>query len=395
MSGIKGQYYLRLKFGNNDIPINSSIINIFSIVQDFNKFLPSVQINLKDSSGILTHMVPSDSRMNKVRVEIGYNIENKPVNSFDFVVIRRKPRGQTTDSAIFEINGLLANVDNLLGKSSCRSFNGNIKDTLTSIAIEDLKLDDTDISSSLNYNKLIVQPHWSISQLLLYLRDRLKGKSGETGYKCFIKRDNHKSILVFKTLDELILQKKVYKFIVNQEMIEDNIPVLNYSIYDNYKMFGLFGAKKQAYGYFDYTNSEYVTGENEAEDLTSLSQYFLIDKDDSEGSDRIINTGRSNDFSNDFAGLTNTGYRNRLIGLIKMWITTPGVANLVPGQTIQIIFGRGTGMIEYHQYSGYWLVEKIVHSFGDTYLSNILLTRNGIDTQENNSLLKAVILKKR
>jgi hypothetical protein len=394
MSGIKDQYFLRLKFGEDDIPINSSIMNIFSIIQDSNKFLPSAQISLKDSSGILTHMVPSDSRMNKVRVEIGYGMEDKPANSFDFSVIRRKPRGQTTDSATLEINCLLNTADYLFGKSSCRSFNGSIKDTLTSIAINDLKLDEVDISPSLDYSKLIIQPHWTISQLLLYLEERLEGKEGETGYKCFIKRDNHKSILVFRTLDELIAKKRIYKFIVNQEAIEDNIPVLSYSIFDNYKMFGLFSSKKQAYGYFDYTNSEYVTGENDALDSLALSKCFLIDKDDSETSDRIINTGTNSDFTNNFTGLTNNNYKNRLNGLLKMWITTPGMANLTPGQTVQVAFGRGTGMIEEYQYSGYWLVERIVHSFGDTYLSNILLTRNGVDTREKTTLLEATTLKR-
>lgn len=394
MSGIKDQYYLRLKFGETDIPINSSIIKVFSIIQDSTRFLPSAQIVLKDSSGLLTHIVPSDKRMSNIRVEIGYNAEEKPINSFDFVAIRRKPRGQTTDSSTLEFDCLLNTANYLFGKSYCRSFNGNIKDSLTSIATNDLKLNEVDISASLNYNKLIVQPHWSISQLLLDLEERLAGKGGETGFKCFIKRDNHKSILVFKTLDELVSKKRIYKFIVNQETTEDNIPILSYSIFDNYKIFGLFGSKKQAYGYFDYANSVYVNGENDALDLLSLSKYFLIDSDDNEGSDRIIETGRSNDFTSNFAGLTNNNYKNRLNGLLKMWITTPGIANLTPDQTVQVAFGKGTGMIEAHQYSGYWLVEKVVHNFGDTYTSNILLTRNGIDTSENTSLLKPTKLKR-
>jgi len=394
MAGISGNYYLRFLLGPVEIPINTSVIKEFVIIQDSNKFLPTFKISLLDTGGMLTHLAPSDKNMSNTRVEIGYDASSKPDNSFDFVTIRRMPKGNTAQSSLFYIEGLLNTANYLFGKSYCRSFTGKIKNSLTNIAINDLKLDEVDISPSLDYEKLIIQPEWSISQLLIYLRDNISGKNGETGYRCFIKRENHKSIFVFKTLNELIDKKIEYKFIVDSNPTEDRIPVYEYEIFDNYKIFGIFSSKKQAWCYFDYDNSKYVEGENSCQDLHSLSPYFLIDKEDSEASDKIEDTGRSNDFTSNFEGLTKNSYQNRLVGLLKMWVVTPGIANLTPGTTINILFGVSASTILSHQYSGFWLVEKVIFMFGEKFMTRILCTRGGIDTDLQTTLVKANTIKK-
>ena len=77
--------------------------------------------------------------------------------------------------------------------------------------------------------------------------------------------------------------------------------------------------------------------------------------------------------------------------LVKMWITTQGIPNIVPGQVIQtfLSFDQEGGQLASYQFSGLWLVERVVHNFGDHFLTKLLLTRSGIDTDVDNTLLAA------
>jgi len=92
--------------------------------------------------------------------------------------------------------------------------------------------------------------------------------------------------------------------------------------------------------------------------------------------------------------LTKNSYQNRLVGLLKMWILVPGMANLTPDKTVSILFGTSAETISSHQYSGYWLVEKVIHMFGEKFMTRILLTRNGIDTDLMTTLVRPNILKR-
>ena len=123
----------------------------------------------------------------------------------------------------------------------------------------------------------------------------------------------------------------------------------------------------------------------------------MIDKSDPLDNNQKNDTGRGNAFTTDFMGPIKSSYGNRLINLVKMWITTQGLPNAVPGQTVQVFFPHGaTGEDLYsYQYSGYWLVERVVHNFGDAFITKLLLTRHGLDTDKETSLLPAIKKKKK
>lgn len=250
-------------------------------------------------------------------------------------------------------------------------------------------MDGAEISPTFDYTKLIVQPQWSNGDLLNYLKDNLVTSDNDAGIFCFIKRYGNKSYLVFKTLRDLVSVHADYNLIVNPGPIEDYIEVYKYSINDNYKMFGLFGSKKQAYGYYDYANSEYVKSEISCQGMKSLSGYFLVDQNDSEDSDRIVDTGTSNDFTGDFMGRVKSSYFNRLSNLLSMWVLIPGDIRIVPGITMKVLFGTSAENIASHLYSGYWLVKRVVHNFGEKFSTRLLLIRNGIDTDARTTLLLA------
>lgn len=396
--GVKGNYLMQLQFGDTIIDVDPSTIAEFTIVQDINKYLPTVRINIADSSGTLTHTTPFDKNMNRVHIEIGRDISEAPQNSFDVVVFRRFPISQFGAAVTYDVVGLLNTADALFGPDYCRGWKDKtIKEIMEYIATEELLCDVTDVSPSLDYKKVVVQPHWNNAQLLNDLTGRLIGKNDESAFKCFIRRKNRKTEFVCRSLGELVAtQQPVAKFIINDEPFEDYLPVYEYEIFDNYKIFGIMGSKRQEYGYYDYYNSRWINASEQAESLLSLSEYFMIDGSDGLFSDTITELGRNHEFTRDHRGAVRRVYHDRLMGLVKMWILVWGNATIMPGDLVQILFGQGvdSGNIATYQYSGYWLVERVVNMFGDTFRTKLLLTRNGLDTDVDTSLLKAPRRKK-
>jgi len=390
-----GAYHLLIKFGEAVVPITTSVLRELTIIQDYNKLLPEFRLRVTDSTGLFTHLAPFDKNMSKVYIELGHDGESDDINRYTFDVYERNPIGSRSDpSAEYDAQGLLA-CEGLFSPSRSRGFTGSIKTALEGIGAE-LNTDITQVSESLNYSKNLIQPSWNDAQLLNYLKTRLIGVNGEYAYKCFIKTQKGKTCFVFRDIEEMMQDSVSYKFIMNDTFYEDNLPIFNYFIYDDYKIQAVFSSKQQSYSYFDYDTSEYTTATENVENYLSLSDFFLIDNDDTVGSNDMDATGRSNDFTADFKGDVKSSYGNRLAGLAKMWITTVGLPNAVPGQTIQIFFPQGAegGDLFAYQYGGYWLVERVVHNCGDTFLTKLLLTRHGLDTDKKTTLLKATKKKK-
>lgn len=388
-------YYLLIKFGDNILPVNISTLKELTIIQDYDKYLPGFRLVIEDVSGILSHVAPCDRSMSKVTIEIGESTESNK-NSFEFMVYEKTPTSNSSlPSNTFEITGLL-NIDGFFSPDYSRGFNQSIKTTLEYIATNDLKIVNTNVSATLDYVKLIIQPQWSDAQLLKYLKDNVVGNSGEASYKCFVNNKYSKVYFNFRSISEMGKDPILYKFILSDKEYEDWLPIYKYDIYDNCKIYGSFASKKQGYGYFNYDTSTYVTGTETATDLTSLTDYFLIDKNDTEYSNTLIDNGRTNEFTSDFKGKVRSSYHNRLMGLSKMWITTKGISAIQPGETVGIFFpyANASKDLYSYQYSGFWLIERVVHNIGSTFLTKLLLTRNGLDTNIKNTLVKAVTKKK-
>jgi len=390
-----GNYHLIIKFGENVVPLSTSILRELTIIQDFNKMLPEFRLALDDASGLMTHVAPFDRNMSEIEIECAKDYETDDKNVFEFLIYSREPSStQSTPASEYDISGLL-DIKKLFTPDTSRGFSGSIKSTLETLAAE-LNVDSTEIDVSLDYEKNILQPSWSNAQLFSYLTSNLSGVGGEYGFKCFVKTEKNKKILVFKSLTQMITDPISYKFFLNDTAYEDQLPIFEYSIFDNYNLYGVFGDRTQSYGYYDYDTSEYVNNSLVVEDFTSLSDFFLIDGSDTLDSSQVTSTGRTNDFHIDFTGKIKNGYGNRLVNLTKMWITTQGLPNAVPGQTVQVFFPHGAKGedIYSYQYSGYWLVERVAHNFGDAFLTRLLLTRHGLDTDKETSLLPATKKKK-
>lgn len=386
-------YHLLVKFGDIVAPLGPSNLKELTIVQDMNSFLPEFRLRVQDTSGALTHVMPSDKSMSDIYVEVASTPSGKYKNSFSFSAFNRRPVGdQSNPSSMYDVSGLL-NIPGMFSQTYSRAHSNTVKSSLESMALNELSVDFTDVSSSLGYRKTLLQPQWQNIQFLKWLKENLIGSHDEYGFKCFVKCEGTKKTFVFKSLFEMVNQPLSYKFIVNSTAVEDQLPVFHYSIFDYYKLYGSFASKKQRYGYFDYETSEFITGEEQAQDYLSLSDYWLIDQNDSEDSNMMMELGRSNGFTSDFGGRIKGSYSNRLMSLAKMWITTVGISDAVPGSVVQVLFphGSNTGNLYSFQYSGYWLVERVVHNIGDSFMTKLLLTRNGLDTDKSTTLLRSAV----
>jgi len=120
-------------------------------------------------------------------------------------------------------------------------------------------------------------------------------------------------------------------------------------------------------------------------------ELILVDKNDTDESGYLWETGRSNDFTSNFNGQVKGSFQNRVNNLMKLWITTKGIPNICPGDTVDIFFPHNLGT---SQYSGFWLVERVVQMVGDIYLTKLLLTRTGLDTDFTNTLMRSLRKKK-
>jgi len=386
-----GNYYLLMKFGDTVVPLSTSILRELTIIQDMNKLLPEFRLRLDDNTGAITHVAPFDRNMSSVYIEMALDAATEDRNAFDFLVYIREPGAiQSTPSAQYDVTGML-DVTGLFSPDRSRGLSGTIKSSLESVAMSEIGVDSTEVSSSLNYEKTLLQPTWTNAQLFNQLKEYLIGQSGEYGYKCFIKNYKYNKIFTFQSIVEMMAEEVSYKFILNDTPFKDQLPIFEYYIFDNYKLYGIFGARAQDASYFDYTNSQYVRYTESVQDYYSLTDFYMIDKSDSTDNNEINDTGRSNDFTADFRGKVKGKYGNKLASLVQMWITTQGLPNAVPGQTVQIFFphGANSDALYSYQYSGFWLVERVVHNLGDAFITKLLLTRHGLDTDKSTSLLPA------
>jgi len=386
-----GNYHLIVKFGEIIVPLTTSVLRELTIVQDMNKILPEFRLRIDDNSGALTHVAPFDRNMSSVYIECALDYTTDDKNAFNFLVYIREPGGvQSTPTNEYDVSGLL-DVSGLFAPDVSRGFSGSIKTSLETVVKNEIGVDSTEISSSLDYSKNLLQPHWNNVQLFNQLKEYLLGRNNEYGYKCFVKNYKFKKVFTFRSISEMMADEVSYKFILNDTKFQDQLPIFAYYIFDNYKLYGVFGTRKQDASYYDYTNSQYTSYSENVTDYYSMSDFYAIDKSDSSDNNEINDTGRSNDFTLDFKGKVKGEYGNRLASLVQMWITTQGLPNAVPGQTVQIFFPHGAASdnLYSYQYSGYWLIERVVHNLGDAFITKLLLTRQGLDTDKNTSLLSA------
>ncbi len=383
-------YILRLKFGDLEASIDPHSLREFSVIQDINSFLPTFTLKTVDRQGLLTHVVPFDRRVSKMFVQFGNHetIEKgQEHNYFNFIVYRRFP----DSDGLFHVEGLL-DVDGLFYPKRQVGRAGTIQSILQSIATDELRIKNVDISSSLNVSFTTAQGNWSNAEFLSYLKEWSTGINEEGCYFNFIRVRRGKVEFVFRSLKDFVTLEPVNNFAFFREKVEDFYPIHEYRMIDTFTSFHVGGYDRQPYAYYDYFNGKFVTEELSVQDYLSLTERFLIDGNRAaDDIAQISDIGRNSDYDKTRIGYVKNKYHKALTALSKMWITTGGMQNICPGDIVLIAFPGPTvdGKVLDYQYSGFWMVERIVHSFGSSYISKLLLTRNGVDSTIQSTLITA------
>jgi len=386
-----GNYNLEIKIGNVLVPVQPQMIEELTISQDIDRIVPTFTLRIKDSTNLLGLIVPHDKESNTVSLTFSRSGIAEERNEFIFSVKRRR----TLSSGSYEVDGILS-ISGLFTPYRNRVLSGNLKTTIENIATRELGVKETEVGSSLNYVKTVLQPYWDNAFFLQYLRQRIQGRSGETCYYCFIKNVQGVPILVFKSIEELLLSEISYKFIIGAKPYEDFFPVSDYRIFDNSQFRAFFNSKHANYRYFDYTAGEYKSSTlTEIDNCPSLSEYYLVDEDD-DTNKSVSFFGRSNDFTNDFSGRIGQQFYDAVLNSVNMWISTWGTENIFPGDVVKVLFSEALnrGSLFIYQHSGNWMVKRVVHILGSSFMTNLLLTRCGVDTDIDTTLSPASKVRK-
>lgn len=389
---LTGNYNLEIRVGSNILHMNPHMIEELTISQDISRLVPTFKLRVMDATNLLGSIIPYDKESNKVTLTFSRGSSAERRNIFEFGVKRRR----TLSAGSYEVEGLLKTT-NLFSPYKNRALSGNLKANIESIASDELGLEEYEIGSSLNYVKTVLQPYWTNAYLLQYLRKRIEGKGGETCYYCFIKNIRGAPILVFKSIEELFLSEITYKFIVGAKPFEDYYPVSDYRIFDNSQFRTFFCSRTANYQYFDYSTGIYTSSAAiELGKCPSLSEYYLVDEDDDTNMS-VCFLGRSNSFTRDFSGRVGQQFYDAITSSVYMWISTWGIEDIAPGDITKVLFSEALrrGNLFVYQHSGFWMVKRVVHILGSSFMTNLLLVRCGIDTDIDNSLTPANEVRKR
>lgn len=397
-------YYISIAFGN-DRPLQAHPAQIrgTSITLDINSFLPVINLKISDSSRILSALTPLDINLSKLTFGLSRTIEPGQSNTiFKFDTFRRSPSSKD----VYNIEGFMQ-VNNFFSPKKMRSFNANdynISDILVQIAGVEFGFDETEISDTLDYGKTLIQPSWTNAEFLNHLKANVLGTNDEGPFFNFAHPVENQTRFVFKSLKELFNAPVKYKFTNSTKAYKDpttgdtHYPVLRFRAFDNYKYIGVSGCKKQQFSYFDYDTSTYTNSEltlannsNANDDYLSLTNYHSIDNNDSDTEVLMKqNTGRSNSLTSDFKAIAKNEFHRKLVDLNKLWISTWGFEDLYPGDLIELKFLSEIGSDQFvdYIYSGIWMVERVVHALGDTFVDHLLLTRDGVNFEQKTTLIK-------
>ena len=411
--GVLGNYLLRVQFGGVDVKITPESIGSIDIIEYIDKFLPSLNMVFRDSTGFLTHMLPIDNNYNKVTVTFANQTDLTQIKLMRFKLYRRHPESVNEESCTISMSGLL-DTTNMFSPNYVRGWAfTSIKNIIGNIGNNDLGINYFDIEPGLDANVNIVQPNWTNAQFLNYLSDRVMASSKNVGHFVFVDSPANdtdanktvevfqnkysigeaKSRLNFRSIQSLITQPIVYSFIADTKPYHDCLPIYNYELIDNYEALGIMGVEQQSYGNYDFTNGVFNRNEVVLDDIDySLSEYYMhSDANETQGLSQEF-LGRTTEFMPDYKRMARAKYLKKVNSLSMIWINVPGIPKINCGNIVKIVFLRGASSADIpfsYQYSGFWMVKRIVHHFADTYITRLLLSRPGIDYAGDTKFVKA------
>jgi len=414
MTQLLGNYDLQISIAGQRVYFDPSWITELTITQGIDMTLPSLRFAMLDKSNTITHLLPADSLGEQIDItlyNVNYNFGADSAgipteNSFNFRVVRRFPTGNDDQTTIYDVSAIL-DVDGMFApKHKRNSYEMTISDWLKSIASEMGLV--ANVSSSLNVDRVLLQPFWSNAQLFRDLRGRLYSEL-YSDYRIFVSNGydfrgantsssfTGRTVLNVLSVEEMCRATVAEKFSVvsaNGDQVNGFKPVSKFEILDSSPLLKKFGGKNQSYGYYDYDTSQYVEAVVDYSQYYSLAIYHLLSKGDTEDSVSLF-YGRNTETDPTYEERALTNLYSRMTSYSKMWIDTWGISNMQPGAVVQVVFPQAylaQNPLGY-QYAGLWLVEKVILRLDGTFFTRLLLTRSGVDTDARTTLIPAVIRK--
>ena len=399
IKGIAGNYQLRIQFGEQDIdwtPMSFTAIEVFEYID---RMLPSFRVTFKDPTGFLTNKLMIDATRGQLRLVFSGAWDMAKEKDMSFRVYRRFAEKLTDVGNIITMTGLL-DAPGLFSPSWQRGWSKTAVTAILGQLAAEMKLTNTDFDT---FTKpiTVVQGNWSNITFLQYLANRLVNSNGAGGMFCFVDvpaaRDGSKASfagprLTFKALKSFLTKAPVKKFQVTKEAAAGNIPIYNFEVVDNFEVLNAIGIGKQVLQYFDYETGmqkDVTVGLDETL-APSLSKYINCDAGLETDGVSMDDIGRTNDFVKDPMPVVRGKYEKRINSLVQQWVTVPGLTDICCGDIVQIdpAVVAASDLMS-HQYTGRWMVSRIVHHISSTYMTKLLLTRGGIDTDEWTTLRTA------
>lgn len=393
ITGLDGLYELRIFF--NDIPtvLDISSIQELTISSSLISFLPSIRFTIKSEGGFITHNLPV-AKARTITIEFNVpTIDSQGVktivfNRYTFDIYRRMP----VQDSVFDCEGLLS-LPNAFYPRKCRGWFDTIPNVVTNVAKDmgfgrAINIKDMNISSRFGASpkkKNIVQPYINNVGLLNWLCQNSKDQSGGGLFFTFV--DNYSGVPTFnfKSITELTYVNAKFNFMLGNGSPElSRIPVWEYKIEDNYKLIGMYGFSSKDYVYFDYNTSKLTSKAVNLKNFDSMTNSFFFTESDTKTSYNDVIVGRNNEYTEDYTEKATHDLYSNAINLSRLMISTIGLVNIHPGDTVDLIFGNANLQDNLNrQYNGKWMVEKIEHIFGKIYSNRLTLTRSGVQDYGN------------
>lgn len=390
-----GNYNLRLSFGDTEVAITPEMLQRFEINFYLSKFLPVLYAELRDPIGFLTHLTPHDSRFNTITVSFSNRRDVTNPIDLKFKIFRRRPESVVEVSSVVHFEAFL-DVKNLFSPNYERGWTDSTVSEIIGDIVNDLGVEVIRPMLGMSDIFSIVQPNWTNAQFLSYLCSRVKSGVGDFGFFAYVDIPMFTTTRFnFVSIVSLLKQKAKYTFVHSTETQTPDLPIYSYEIVDNFDLIANMGLSKQTYGYFNWPTGEYLNRDIELSEVTfdSLSQYIGYDSTDNIDGLSQNYIGRTNPLVSDYDTVARGNYYKKINSISKMWISTDGNPAINPGDVVKVIFKESNkdknSSIFSYQYSGFWLVEHIKHHFGSTFITRVLLTRPGFDTDKETTFTRA------
>lgn len=398
--GVKGKYYLKLSIefeADDDINLSAFSISSVTVIETIMGSTPYLNIKFIDAIGELISLYPLIPDVEFV-IKYGKSKEESQESKFKLSTINYSPLSNADMESILVTSDMIHNKwEEMFKKTLSRSWKDKKYSEVIQEVVKDMEFDDIDIEeTSKTFD--IIQPNWTNSTFLKWLTSNSVNKQNIGGFVYFITLDNR---FVFSSMDNLYNNKpkKTINHSLSTSGVKDNTGGYNFiNIKNNYMPVLNQGGFGQEHMHFDYNNKEFVKDKKVITDIKErqLSDWYYIAESHVEPS-KLVYGGRDTNIKD----VVDNNILNSANSVQNVDMYINGDIDLHIGDLVNIRIPVSKKLKESSvindTYSGHWLIWKVGHIFdidSNNFITQLFLTRNGINGKDLTGLVKTSIGKK-